>query len=586
MLNNKFSKLILLLLFPLLSLSMITACSDDNGTSTGPDPDPQPSDPNLVELAQSDENFSTLVNLVVDLGLADVLATDELTVFAPTNAAFEAISDIIPSLSNEDLTEIVTYHLTGGTILSNQLGSSQDVEMVQGEKTLVTSSAAGVQVNGFANVVQADLRATNGVIHAIDQVLLPTEYRVAVQGPSLVEVAEDAGNFNTLLALAEQVGLTTTLQFLGPFTAFAPTDDAFDTLFSVVDPSGLTNEQIGFILFYHVLFGEVPSNALEPTQVVSTAAEEPIYITANADGVTVNGTAQVIAPDVAASNGIIHVVDNVLLPNVFTPVTSIVQKNFDLSTLLTLVAERPAVLEALADPNGEFTVFAPNDDAFADALAANPGLTEEQVTEILTYHVLVARVLSGDLDEAQAVETLSGEEIFVTVNNGTVNINNSVNVVEADFVGNNGAVHVIDGVLLPNAYTPVTGIVAKNYNLSTLLSLVAEREDILNLLAGEGEFTVFAPTNEAFDAALEAFPDLTEEQITEILTYHVLGAQVLSTDLSDGQTAATLQGENISVSINGGVQINNANVIGADFIGTNGVVHIIDAVILPPSYTE
>ncbi len=586
MLNNKFSKLILLLLFPLLSLSMITACSDDNGTSTGPDPDPQPSDPNLVELAQSDENFSTLVNLVVDLGLADVLATDELTVFAPTNAAFEAISDIIPSLSNEDLTEIVTYHLTGGTILSNQLGSSQDVEMVQGEKTLVTASAAGVQVNGFANVVQADLRATNGVIHAIDQVLLPTEYRVAVQGPSLVEVAEDAGNFNTLLALAEQVGLTTTLQFLGPFTAFAPTDDAFDTLFSVVDPSGLTNEQIGFILFYHVLFGEVPSNALEPTQVVSTAAEEPIYITANADGVTVNGTAQVIAPDVAASNGIIHVVDNVLLPNVFTPVTSIVQKNFDLSTLLTLVAERPAVLEALADPNGEFTVFAPNDDAFADALAANPGLTEEQVTEILTYHVLVARVLSGDLDEAQAVETLSGEEIFVTVNNGTVNINNSVNVVEADFVGNNGAVHVIDGVLLPNAYTPVTGIVAKNYNLSTLLSLVAEREDILNLLAGEGEFTVFAPTNEAFDAALEAFPDLTEEQITEILTYHVLGAQVLSTDLSDGQTAATLQGENISVSINGGVQINNANVIGADFIGTNGVVHIIDAVILPPSYTE
>ena len=586
MLNNKFSKLILLLLFPLLSLSMITACSDDNGTSTGPDPDPQPSDPNLVELAQSDENFSTLVNLVVDLGLADVLATDELTVFAPTNAAFEAISDIIPSLSNEDLTEIVTYHLTAGTILSNQLDSSQDVEMVQGENTLVTASAAGVQVNGFANVVEADLRATNGVIHAIDQVLLPTEYRVAVQGPSLVEVAQDAGNFNTLLALTEQVGLTTTLQFLGPFTAFAPTDDAFDTLFSVVDPSSLTNEQIGFILFYHVLFGEVPSNALDPTQVVSTAAEESIYITANADGVTVNGTAQVIAPDVAASNGIIHVVDNVLLPNVFTPVTSIVQKNFDLSTLLTLVAERPAVLEALADPNGEFTVFAPNDDAFADALAANPGLTEEQVTEILTYHVLVARVLSGDLDEAQAVETLSGEEIFVTVNNGTVNINNSVNVVEADFIGNNGAVHVIDGVLLPNAYTPVTGIVAKNYNLSTLLSLVAEREDILNLLAGEGEFTVFAPTNEAFDAALEAFPDLTEAQITEILTYHVLGAQVLSTDLSDGQTAATLQGENISVSINGGVQINNANVIGADFIGTNGVVHIIDAVILPPSYTE
>ncbi|TVQ03822.1 MAG: fasciclin domain-containing protein [Balneolaceae bacterium] len=586
MLKYKLSRLIILLMLPLFSLSMITACSDDNGTSVTPDPDPQPGDPNLVELAQSDENFSILVDLVVELGLVDVLATEELTVFAPTNAAFEKISDIIPTLTNEDLTEIVTYHVTGGTILSNQLGSSQDVEMLQGEKTLVTASAAGVQVNGFANVVQADLRATNGVIHAIDEVILPTAYRVAVQGPSLVEVAQEAGNFETLLALTEQVGLTTTLQFLGPFTAFAPTDEAFDNLFSVVNPSGLTNEQIGFILFYHVLFGEVPSSALEPTQAVPTAAEELIYITAGAEGVTVNGAAQVIAADVDASNGVIHVIDTVLLPNAFSPVTSIVQKNFDLSTLLALVAERPAVVEALSDPNGEFTVFAPNNDAFADALADNPGLTDEQVTEILAYHVLVAQVLSGDLGEAQTVETLSGEAIYVTVDNGSVNINNSAAVVEADFVGNNGAVHVIDGVLLPNAFTPVTGIVAKNYNLSTLLSLVAEREDILNLLAGDGEFTVFAPTNEAFDAALEAFPDLTEEQITEILTYHVIGAQVLSSDLADGQTAETLQGEEITVSINGGVQINNANVIAADLIGTNGVVHIIDAVILPPSYTE
>ncbi len=588
MFKYKFSKLLILLLLPLFSLSVITACSDDNGTvvTPDPDPDPEPGDPNLVELAQSDENFSILVDLVVELGLADVLATEELTVFAPTNAAFEAISDIIPSLSNEDLTEIVTYHVTGGTILSTQLGSSQDVEMLQGERALVTASAAGVQVNGFANVVQADLRATNGVIHAIDQVILPTEYRVAVQGPSLVEVAQEAGNFETLLALAEQIGLTTTLQFLGPYTAFAPTDEAFNALFSVVDPAGLTDEQIGFILFYHVLFGEVPSNALEPTQVVPTAAEEPIYITAGADGVTVNGTAQVTAPDVEATNGIIHVVDTVLLPNAFTPVTSIVQKNFDLSTLLALVAERPAVVEALSDPNGEFTVFAPNNDAFSDALAANPGLTDEQVTEILAYHVLVAQVLSGDLGETQTVETLGGEAIYVTVENGSVSINNSAAVTEADFVGNNGAVHIIDGVLLPNAFTPVTGIVAKNYDLSTLLSLVAEREDILELLSGDGEFTVFAPTNEAFDAALEAFPDLTTEQITEILTYHVIGAQVLSTDLADGQTAATLQGEEITVSINGGVQINNANVVTADLIGTNGVVHIIDAVILPPTYTE
>ncbi len=565
------------------------ACSDDdNGTIVTPEPDPEPDVPNLVELAQSDENFSTLVQLVVDLDLVDVLSNEELTVFAPTNAAFEAISDIIPTLSNEDLAEIVTYHVTGGTVLSSDLQAQQDVEMLQGEKTLIQSSAAGVSINGGrAEVTQADLVASNGVIHAIDQVILPKEFRVAIEGPSLVEVADDAGAFTTLLSLTETVGLTTTLQFLGPFTAFAPTDDAFNTLFESVDPSSLTNDQIAFILGYHVLGGvEITSDMLVAQQAPTTVNGEEIYITVGDEGVRVNGSANVVTPDVDATNGVIHVVDQVLLPNAFTPVTGIVAKKYDLSILLSVVAERAAILEALSDPNGEFTVFAPNNDAFEDALAANPGLSDEQVTEILTYHALVAKVLSGDLDEAQAVETLSGEEIFVTVKNGTVNINNSVNVVEADFVGNNGAVHVIDGVLLPNAFTPVTGIVAKNYNLSTLLSLVAEREDILNLLAGEGEFTVFAPTNEAFAAALEAFPDLTEAQITEILTYHVIGAQVLSSDLTDGQTAATLQGEEVTVSINGGVQINNANVIGADLIGTNGVVHIIDAVILPPSYTE
>jgi transforming growth factor-beta-induced protein len=134
----------------------------------------------------------------------------------------------------------------------------------------------------------------------------------------------------------------------------------------------------------------------------------------------------------------------------------------------------------------------------------------------------------------------------------------------------------------------VTGIVSKNYNLSTLLSLVADREDVLNALADEeSEFTIFAPTNAAFEAALEAYPDLTEEQITEILTYHVLTSKVLSSDLSDGQTAETFQGEDITVSIGeDGVQINNATVTTVDLEGTNGVVHVIDSVLLPPSYTE
>jgi len=332
---KQLNRYLMMLLLAMVSVSMIVACSDDdNGTIVTPEPEPEPEEPNLVELAQSDDNFSTLVQLVVDLDLVDVLANEELTVFAPTNEAFEAISDIIPTLSNDDLTAIVTYHLTGGTILSSDLQAQQDVEMVQGERTLIQSSAAGVRVNNRANVLTADLQASNGVIHAIDQVILPTEYRVAIEGPSLVEVAQEAGAFNTLLDLTETVGLTTTLQFLGPFTAFAPTDDAFDTLFESVNPADLTGEQIAFILTYHVLSGaEVTSDMLEPQQTVETASQEVIYITAGEEGVQVNGSANVVTADVDASNGVIHVIDQVLLPNAFTPVTGIVAKNYDLSIL-------------------------------------------------------------------------------------------------------------------------------------------------------------------------------------------------------------------------------------------------------------
>ena len=455
MIYNILNRFTILLLIPLFTLLSFTACSDDDGAMVDPDPAPE----TLVDVASSDERFSTLVQVVTDLGLADVLAEQELTVFAPTNAAFDEIASVIPTLSNDDLQQIVLYHLVAGTVLSGDLGASQDVEMVQGEVSLIRASATGVDINNYATVVEADITASNGVIHAIDKVLLPTDYRVALIGPSLVEVAREAGSFETLLELVELTGLTTTLQFLGPFTAFAPVDAAFEGLFAALNEAGieLTNEQIAGVLAYHVLapqIGEVPSSALDAPQAFPTAAEEVVYITSDDNGVKVNGQATVVTPDV----------DNAV----------------------------------------------------------------------------------------------------------------------------NGIIHVVDRVLLPNLLNPVTGIIQKDYNLTTLLSLVAAREEILSTLSGSGEFTVFAPTNQAFEEALAAFPDLTDEQITEILTYHVIaGATVLSTDLSDGATATTLQGEEITVSITEeGAFINNAEVVGADRIGTNGVVHVIDAVILPPSYTE
>lgn len=454
MTNILFNRLFILSLIPLFALLSFTACSDDNGGAVvDPEPDPE----TLVDVAAADDRFSTLVQVVTDLGLADVLAEQELTVFAPTNAAFNEISDAIPTLTNEDLEQIVLYHLVAGTVLSSDLSASQDVEMVQGEVSLIRASASGVDINNYASVVDADITASNGVIHAIDQVLLPTQYRVALVGPSLVDVAREAGDFETLLELTELAGLTTTLQFLGPYTAFAPVDAAFEGLFASLNEAGieLSTEQIAGVLAYHVIapqVGEVSSSELEATQTVPTAAEEDIYITSDDNGVVVNGQATVVAPDVDdAVNGIIHVVDRVLLPNLLNPVTGIVQKDYNLTTLLSLVAAREDILSALGG-SGEFTVFAPTNEAFEEALAENPGLTDDQITEILTYHVIAgATVLSTDLEDGATATTLQGEDISISITDEDAFIN-SAQVTSADRIGSNGVVHLIDEVIFPPSY--------------------------------------------------------------------------------------------------------------------------------------
>ena len=542
-------------------LLAFTACSDDDAAiiDPGPDPEPEP-ELTLVDLAQSDENFSTLVEIVVDLGLTDVLATEELTVFAPTNAAFEAISEAIPSLTNEDLEAIVTYHLVEGTILSNQLEARQDVPMLQGEVTLVEVGDSGVLINNFATVTDADLQASNGVIHAIDQVLLPDEYRVALQGPSIVETALE-NDFSQLLNTADDLGLTTTLKFKGPFTVFAPTDDAFSALANAVDLGAFTEEELTEVLTYHLLSGEVFSTDLQPQQAPESLTGELLYITADDDGVFVNSTSQVIAADVDEPvNGVIHVVDEVLLPNSFVDIVGLVQKNYYLTTLLSLVADRPDLAEALSDPNAELTVFAPNNEAFEAIADLIPELSEEEIVNILSYHVFPARVLSTDLDETQTIEMLNGDTAEVTVLNGTVTINGSATVVIADKNGTNGVVHVIDEVLIPGAdtadaeitidnigasawqFTEITGEGASadlNNDNADLVLEVGKRFTINNPASGphpldfrnsegdfllaqgseEGSFEGDADVNFVVDGDLITFT-LTEDLAAEIATYH------------------------------------------------------------------
>jgi uncharacterized surface protein with fasciclin (FAS1) repeats len=239
---------------------------------------------------------------------------------------------------------------------------------------------------------------------------------------------------------------------------------------------------------------------------------------------------------------------------------------------------------------GPFTVFAPTDAAFAalpagvlDALLADPS---GELTSILLYHVLSGTVLSADLTDGQTATTLLGEDITVTINGTGVFINDA-QVIVADLVADNGVVHVIDAILTQPAPVPATvwDIIVGSPD-HTILETAVLAAGLDDELSSAGPFTVFAPTDDAFTAlpagtiaSLLANPTL----LTSILLYHVASGNVLSGDLSDGQSIATLQGESVDITIAGGtVGVNDATVIVADLIAENGVVHVIDGVLSLP----
>ncbi len=275
-------------------------------------------------------------------------------------------------------------------------------------------------------------------------------------------------------------------------------------------------------------------------------------------------------------------------------------------TTLVAAVEAAGLVETLKG-EGPFTVFAPTDEAFAalpagtiDALLADP---TGDLTKILLYHVVPGKVMSTDLSDGMAAATAQGGDLTVTIADGAVKINDAT-VVTPDIETSNGVIHVIDTVILPPAEEAMaeateapaeemaemadivdTAVAAGNF---TTLVAAVEAAGLVETLKGEGPFTVFAPTDEAF-AALPAgtidtlLADPTGD-LTKILLYHVVPGKVMSTDLSDGMTAATAEGGEITVSIaDGAVRINDVLVTTADIETSNGVIHVIDAVILPPA---
>ena len=320
----KKSFLLLGLFSLILSSALFVSCDNDD------DDNNEVVNPNIVEFASSDANFSILVDAVVKAGLDDDLSSDgPLTVFAPTNAAFEAFLSAKGFASLDDvpadvLAAILTNHVVAGRGASTDLsnGYVPSISATSFGSNIPTSLYInidnGVTINGTSKVTTADVEVSNGIIHVIDVVIdLPTVVTFAVSNP----------NFSSLVAALTASGNTidfvSVLSGEGPFTVFAPTNDAFQALLdsnadwnSVNDiPTAVLEE----VLLYHVTdAGNVRSTDLSDGFTVPTLANESFTIDLTANPPVINAfanTANIVATDVQASNGVIHVIDSVIIPD-------------------------------------------------------------------------------------------------------------------------------------------------------------------------------------------------------------------------------------------------------------------------------
>lgn len=592
----------------------LAACGSDNDDDPMPTPDPEVN--TVVDVAVENGNFTTLVTALEATGLDETLDDPDgtFTVFAPTDDAFALLGeDTINALlaDTDTLSDILQYHVIAGTEVDSTAAvdaAGTTVEMANGDSVGLSLSGENLLVN-LSMVTMVDVEADNGVIHVIDAVLMPPAER-GEPDQTIAEIAQGNDDFSTLVTALDTAGLVSTLNDSeGNFTVFAPTNAAFEML-GAANVEALLNDQeaLQSVLLQHVVadaaVNSVNAYAANGTS-VSTAAETEVGVTidGSAGSRTLNvGGATVTMTDIYATNGLIHVIDAVIVGDLSLPMPSVMDVARSSDDFNTLVAalEATDLDQPLANMDNSFTVFAPTDAAFdalgqdtIDALLADT----DTLSNILQYHVIsgdpimASAAISVAQSDMPKVEMLNGDMAGLSYAGEQLYINLST-VTSANVGAGNGVIHVIDKVMTPPAVTnsdmTITGTAAADSQFSTLVSALQQAGLDATLDDPDATFTVFAPTNAAFDKIPEE--DLNAlladaEALEETLLTHVVADAAV-----DSVTAFTLNGTNVTTAstndvsieiVDGMLQVGGATVTMYDIQTTNGIIHVIDTVIMP-----
>jgi len=551
----------------------------------------------VVDRAVLTPQLSTLAAAVDAAGLAgsdSPLRNSTLTLFAPTNGAFEGLDVDALTGNSEILSRTLNYHVIAGQrIGSGALPSGESPATLEGGTIDVDLSGDVPTLNGIP-VSTTDIRTENGVVHLIDGVLLQR-----------LDIVQRATVTSALSTLASAVGASSALSAGdsplrddSPTTVFAPVNGAFQDVDvdELVGNTDLLNE----VLSYHAVDGAVTSDQLESGS-VPTLEGGSVAVTVTDTSVTVDDV-PVTTTDIRTRNGVVHLVDDVLLRGVDAVDRTVLTSA--LST--TQAAIEAAGLDGANSPlrsEGPLTIFAPLNSGFdgleVDELAGQPNLTGR----ILQYHAISGqRIEAADLSNGETPQTLEGGTITVEgvgVDTAAVTLN-GVPVSVTDIQTENAVIHLIDGVLLQRINAVERASITANFRILTELVGEAGLADALSGPGPDGEdgLTVFAPTNDALLAALDANNNgeigvgelPSDSELQSLLEYHVLDDVFFAADVPTMETnLPTLEGSDVTVVRDENAVTLNPNAEASSVVApnvevSNGVIHGVDTVLqIPPS---
>jgi transforming growth factor-beta-induced protein len=338
--------------------------------------------PDIVDTAVGAGSFKTLAAALGAAGLVDTMKSPgPFTVFAPTDEAFAklpagTVEELIKPENKAKLTGILTYHVVSGKVMASTVVTMDGAKVptVNGAEITIKVGTDGVMVDG-AKVVTTDIECDNGVIHVIDSVILPAEKK-----PDIVDTAVAAGSFKTLAAALGAAGLVETMKSAGPFTVFAPTDDAFaklpkGTVETLLEPEN--KAKLAAILTYHVVSGKVMASTVVTMdgKKVGTVNGAEATIKVGKGGVMVD-KAKVVTTDIECSNGVIHVIDSVILPPPTAMEKALAMKAAKAAKPKRINTKKASYIERLKGPSGlakgRMVTMAKRAEEAAKAAAAAP----------------------------------------------------------------------------------------------------------------------------------------------------------------------------------------------------------------------